>query len=667
MILLGRYALVLAVVLSLAAVVFLGVGARQRSRELIRNGYFAVYGMLLAVAVASGVLLQAFLGKDFSFLYVFQQSDPTLSTFYRIAGFWAGQQGSFLLWLLFLAVITAVIALRNLNEADELTGTAVLVLATVCAFFAALMVFDSGSNPFVSNPMPSATPYGMNPLLLHPAMVLHPPALFLGYAALTTPFAFAMAALALRRSDSAWVRLSQKWGILAWLFLSVGIGLGAWWAYVVLGWGGYWGWDPVENSSLIPWLTATALLHSLNLYVKRGTFKRWTVTLATVTFLLTIVATWVTRSGVIESQHAFERAPLLSGILLGFMGVVAAVAAGLLATRWASFEAKHEIEAIASKDFMYYLNNVALAFFAALILFTTVGVPLIMHQTVQAQTYDTFARPLGIIFLAVIAACPLMAWRRTDGATLWRNLRWPLVGFVAALIVLAAAGWGSSVEGLIGLAVCVFAAVAIVQFAWLRTTKARGSSAAARLWNMLAFSRSRTGGLVSHIGMVLILVGLIGSSIYKTQTQISLPTKAGASATAGAYTVRFVSYREKTGVQDSTQEFAVLDVYKGKTLVGRVQPHIDFFPTTQQTAPRAVILASAWHDLFVAPNAFDNSSVTLNFDVFPLIKFLWIGVIVLVGGSAVSLWPARARVIATATDEARELSAPASRALAGEE
>ena len=661
----GRISLVVAFVVTAYLTVASAFGITRRQAELLASARNSVYAAAALVSLAWGTLLFAFATHDFSLQSVAHYNSRAIDLAYSLSGAYASQEGSLLMWAWGVVMMMLVVTLQNRDRYKSLMPWVTAVMGFVATFFLSLLVFFS--DPFIRTPVVPTDGQGLNPLLQNVGMLFHPPALYLGYVAFTVPFAFALAALITGQLGNEWLQITRRWTLFAWAFLSIGNLLGAQWAYVELGWGGYWGWDPVENSSLIPWLTATALLHSLNLYVKRGTFKRWTVTLATVTFLLTIVATWVTRSGVIESQHAFERAPLLSGILLGFMGVVAAVAAGLLATRWASFEAKHEIEAIASKDFMYYLNNVALAFFAALILFTTVGVPLIMHQTVQAQTYDTFARPLGIIFLAVIAACPLMAWRRTDGATLWRNLRWPLVGFVAALIVLAAAGWGSSVEGLIGLAVCVFAAVAIVQFAWLRTTKARGSSAAARLWNMLAFSRSRTGGLVSHIGMVLILVGLIGSSIYKTQTQISLPTKAGASATAGAYTVRFVSYREKTGVQDSTQEFAVLDVYKGKTLVGRVQPHIDFFPTTQQTAPRAVILASAWHDLFVAPNAFDNSSVTLNFDVFPLIKFLWIGVIVLVGGSAVSLWPARARVIATATDEARELSAPASRALAGEE
>ena len=643
MIVLGRYALVLAALLSLAAVVFLALGVRRRNTEFIRNGYYAVYGLFLAVVVASAVLLTAFLNNDFGFKYVLDNSDSTLSTFYRMAGFWAGQQGSFLLWLLFLAVITVVIAFRDIERSDPLTGGAVLVLAAVCAFFAGLMVFEKGSNPFVANPDASATPLGLNPLLLHPAMVLHPPTLFLGYAGLTVPFAFALGTMFLRRGDSAWVRLGQKWTVMAWLFLSVGIGLGAWWAYVVLGWGGYWGWDPVENSSLIPWLTATALLHSLNLYVKRGIFRRWTVALATVTFILTIVATWVTRSGAIQSQHAFERSPLLSAILLTFMAAVAAVTTYLLATRWHDFDSDEHIEAIASKDFMYYFTNVSLTVFAAAILFATVVVPLAMKQTVGATSYEAFARPLGILFLLVVAACPLMAWGRTEGRTIARNLRWPAVAAAVSVPLLLLGGWGSQPLGLVGLVIVVFALASIVQFTLLRSSKSRGDNALARLWNFLGFSRTRTAMIVSHIGMALIMAGLIGSNIYKTQTNISMPAKVGASATAGPYTLTFKGYQSGTGVQQSQMSTATFSVSKGGKDLGVVKPRIEFFPNTQQTAARAVILGGATKDLFIAPNEFSQQRADVKVDTFPLIRFVWIGTILLVGGAAVSLWVAYAR------------------------
>ncbi len=276
---LGTYSLVATLIFALGAAWLLALGAWSERKDLIRYGYYAVYGFFLTTVIASAVLLQAFLKKDFSFGYVAENSDSTLSVFYRIAGFWAGQSGSFLLWLLFLAIAAIVIAVVDLNRLERLTAGAVAVLGIISAVFTALMVFDPGSNPFIKAEA-GAMPFGLNPLLLHPAMVLHPPALFIGYVGLAVPFAFAVSTLLLGRGDKLWVQRSQKWAVFGWLFLSLGIGLGAWWAYVVLSFGGFWAWDPVENTSLVPWLTATALLHSFTLYKSRGLFKRWALGLA---------------------------------------------------------------------------------------------------------------------------------------------------------------------------------------------------------------------------------------------------------------------------------------------------------------------------------------------------------------------------------------------------
>ena len=312
-------------------------------KDLIRYGYYAVYGFFLTTVVASAVLLQAFLKKDFSFGYVAENSDSTLSVFYRIAGFWAGQSGSFLLWLLFLAIAAIIIAVIDLNRLERLTAGAVAVLGVISAVFAALMVFDPGSNPFVKAEA-GVMPFGLNPLLLHPAMVLHPPALFIGYVGLAVPFAFAVSTLLLGRGDKLWVQRSQKWAVFGWLFLSLGIGLGAWWAYVVLSFGGYWGWDPVENTSLVPWLTATALLHSFTLYKSRGLFKRWALGLAAATFWFTILATWTTRTGLISSVHAFGKNPVLIWILSTFLVVAAVGSVVLIAWRWRRFDSRDEVE-----------------------------------------------------------------------------------------------------------------------------------------------------------------------------------------------------------------------------------------------------------------------------------------------------------------------------------
>jgi cytochrome c-type biogenesis protein CcmF len=293
-------------------------------------------------------------------------------------------------------------------------------------------------------------------------------------------------------------------------------------------------------------------------------------------------------------------------------------------------------------------------------------VPLAMKQTVGPKSYEVFARPLGIVFLLMIAVCPLMAWGRTEGRALARNLRWPAVAAIAAAALLVLGGWGSEPMGLVGLAIVVFALAAVVQFVLLRARKSRGDSALARLWNFLGFSRTRTAMIVSHVGMALIMAGLIGSNIYKTENDISMPAKAGASATAGPYTLTFRGYEDTTGVQQSQLTTATFTVTKdGKTL-GEVQPRIEFFPSTQQSAPRAVILGGAWGDLFIAPNEFGDKLADVKVDTFPLIRFLWIGTILLVSGAAVSLWPAR-RAQEALADEKRTVPLGRGKAVASEE
>jgi cytochrome c-type biogenesis protein CcmF len=646
MLLIGRLSLVLALVFSLTAVVFLWLGVRQRSRDLIRNGYIAVYAFFIAVVVASAVLLSAFVGRNFSFAYVAENSNATLSVFYRIAGFWAGQQGSFLLWLLFLSIVTAVIALRNIEDSDRLTAAAVGVLAAVSAFFAVLMNFDQGSDPFLKAGA-GAVGQGLNPLLLHPAMVLHPPALFLGYTGLAVPFAFAIGTLMLGRADREWVTDAQKWTIAGWAFLSLGIGLGAWWAYVVLSWGGYWGWDPVENTSLIPWLTATALLHSMNLYRKRGIFKHWTLALAAGTFWLTIVATWTTRTGLITSVHAFERNNTLIDILSTLLVVVAVLSIGLLAWRWRRFASGDELESLYSRDFLFYLTNVVLTVLAVAVLFSTVVVPLTMGRTVGPTTYNLFARPFGVLVVLGLAVCPLFAWGRTEGRTFWRNARWPLLVAVLSLPLLLLTGdWRGDPFGLVGLAVCVFAGAAIVAFIAVTARRAAGEQGLLTgLRRALGGSRTRSAAYVAHIGMVLVLAGLIGSNIYKLETSAYIKATPGATAGIAGYTLKFTGYSSGTGPQDSQRTYAHFTVYRDGRQIGTLAPHTDIF-TTAGAADRAVILGSPGQDLFVvAQDPFDSSSknLRLQLDVFPLVKLVWGGAILLVVGAGVSLWPKRQR------------------------
>jgi len=639
---LGTYSLWAALFFALAGAGFLGLGMLWDRKDLLRNGYYAVYGFFLTTVVAAAVLLQAFLKGDFGFSYVVENSDASLSTFYRIAGFWAGQQGSFLLWLLLLAIVAVVIALLDLIRLERLTGGAVMVLGIISAVFAALMVFDAGSNPFV-RAAAGAQPFGLNPLLLHPAMVLHPPALFIGYVGLAVPFAYAVSTLLLGRGDKLWVQRAQKWGVAGWLFLSLGIGLGAWWAYVVLSFGGYWGWDPVENTSLVPWLTATALLHAFTLYKARGLFKHWALGLAAATFFFTILATWTTRTGLISSVHAFEKNSLLIDILTTFLAVTAALSIGLSAWRWGRFKSHDELQSVLSREFLYYVTNLLLTLFAVAVAFGTVVVPLTMNRTVGPSTYNSIAQPLGVVTLALIAICPLLAWRKTDGAQLSRRLILPLVTMGLSAVLWLSLGFQSDLLGFIGLLVCGFAFGAVIQFVLHAARKAAGPAKSLWLGLGRAFtgSRTRTGAYFVHLGMVLIVAGLLGSNVYKVEKSTIVKVKPGATAGLNGYTLTYRTMDESTGAQGSVRSVAHFDVAKDGAPIGTLAPHTDVYPVSG-AAVRAVILGRAFEDLFVvADEPFDSSSKTiaLRTVIFPLIRWVWIGSILLCAGAVVSLWP----------------------------
>jgi cytochrome c-type biogenesis protein CcmF len=453
------------------------------------------------------------------------------------------------------------------------------------------------------------------------------------------PFAYALSTLALRRGDVAWVVRSQRWAVAGWAFLSLGIGLGAWWAYVILSWGGYWGWDPVENTSFIPWLTATALLHSFTLCRRRGIFKHWAAALAAVTFWLTILATWTTRTGVISSVHAFERNAVLVVVLTSFLVLVLALGAGLLVRNWRVLGGERELESTLSRDFLYYAADVGLSLFAGAVLFATVLVPLLMGQTVRAGSYEALARPLGVLTLLAVGVCPLLEWRRSSVRAVLRRLAVPVTAAGVTLVALAATGWGTSVRGLLGLAVCAFTGVAALEGPVLAARRAGAGSLAGGMRRVLTGRRSRPAGVIVHLGVALAVAGLIGSNVYKLEQRVTLQAEQGAAATVHGYTLTFKGFRGGTGAQSAERLYAVLDVSQGGRAVGTITPHLDYYEASGQTAARAVILGSPSRDLFVSPESIGQDGVTLQVDVFPLIRLVWAGAGLLVVGGAVSLWP----------------------------
>ena len=444
-----------------------GALMRKRKRDLGETltwaGHIAVFLSLAGLTVCCGILVYCFMTGDMTIEYVLNYHSDASGDFawlYKLAGLWAGRQGSLLFWAWLIAVFNAVVAARNLKAPKRLDAMALLVSQVVLAAFVCVLLFSESNMPFTATPAKyfdasgnltsAASLFGMNTLLEHWAMAIHPPTLFVGYAGLTIPFAYAIAALIVNDPSKEWVVRSQRYALFSWLFLGIGIGLGAVWAYVVLGWGGYWGWDPVENASLLSWLVGVALIHSFTVYRQRGAFKRWSVMCACLTFSFVIVGTFISRSGLVQSVHAFEGDPVslvLFGALIG-LSVLAGIVG--LVVRWRSFgpaaEGSDDVESMVSKDAAYYFNNVIMVVFTLLLTYLTVASALpswlpLGGQTVSTGTYDAIARPLGVVYLAILAVCPLLSWGRTEGRQFRKRARVPgalaLVLFAVLMVYFA--------------------------------------------------------------------------------------------------------------------------------------------------------------------------------------------------------------------------------------
>lgn len=431
-------------------------GESSLGETLTWGGHIASILTTVALTVCCGILVYCFFAGDYSIEYVLKQhsnAEGTLGWLFKLSGLWAGREGSLLFWAWLISVFNSVVAIRDLKSPRKLDSMALMVSQLVLAAFVGVLLFSESNMPFTVTPQKyynadgsltnAASMLGMNSLLEHWAMAIHPPTLFVGYAGLTIPFAYAIAALIVNDPSREWVVRSQRYALFSWLFLGIGIGLGAVWAYVVLGWGGYWGWDAVENASLLSWLVGVALIHSFTVYRQRGAFKRWSVMCACITFAFVIVGTFISRSGLVQSVHAFEGDPV-SLVLFGAL-IVVALLAGIvgLVVRWKSFgpaaDGSDEVENLLSKEGAYYFNNVIMVVFATLLAYLTVSSALpgflpFGGQTVSSGTFNAIARPLGVVYLAILAVCPLLAWGKTLRSKFLKQARIPAI---CALVLFA--------------------------------------------------------------------------------------------------------------------------------------------------------------------------------------------------------------------------------------
>ncbi len=644
MVLFGNLSQTAAFVFSLAATALLLAGVMKNDLRLIESGRRSLYGLALFTTLASAALVYLFVTDRFQVEYVASYSDRALPLFYKVTAFWAGQKGSLLFWAWVLSVFTAVLV-RN-TRADlrsRNTPYIYIVLATTSGFF--LLLLTTVSNPFSLLSFVPADGQGLNPMLQNPGMIFHPPALFFGYIGFTIPFAYAVAAMIVGRVDESWLRKTRRWNVLSWVFLTIGIILGGQWAYVELGWGGYWAWDPVENASFIPWLVATAFIHTAIIQQRRNVMKAWNMVLILLTFILCLFGTYLVRSGVLQSVHDFG-ATGLGGYFLVFMTAVLFGSVYLIAESYDELRTPHALESYLSRESTFLFNNVVLLAIAFSTFFGTIF-PLISEMvtgnklTVGQPFFNQVNTPLFLLLLLLTGICPLIGWRKASADNLRKNFLMPALGALAGAAALFAAGIRDFYP-LTAFSLSIFVILTI--FSEFRGgTRARmrltGESLPRAFASLFSRMKGRYGGYIVHLGMVIIVIGVTGSSAYKVENQATL--YRGESMRVGAYELRYDDFR---GYRDRNRDVyaATLTVFKDGTPVGTISPERRYYVNAEQPTTEVSLRATLVEDLYVTmPRIGPEREITLKASVNPLLSWIWIGGILMVIGGIMSVLPNR--------------------------
>ena len=633
---------IVALVLALYGGVVAAVGARTGRAALVESAQHAALGVFTLVTACFALLTYAFLTFDFSIRYVASNTNLGTPFYYRITGVWGALEGSIILWAWMLSLYTLILIVRHREGARELYPWALATMLGILAFF--LLVMSVAAPPFQRQLPVPADGRGLNPLLEDTGMITHPVALYLGFTGFTVPFAFAMAALATGRVGDTWLVLTRRWTIVAWYFLSLGLLIGGWWSYHVLGWGGYWAWDPVENAAFMPWLTGTAFLHSVMIQERRRMLKLWNIVLVILTFGLTLFGTFLTRSGVIASVHAFTQGSI-GMLFLGFLALVMLTALGLVAWRWDALRSQGDLDSVVSRESAFLLNNVLLVAAAFTVFFGTVF-PLLSEAvrgvkvSVGAPFFNQVNVPLFLSLIFLMGVGPLIAWRRASLENLKRNFLWPVVLGVVAAAITFALGVRSALAALT-FATTVFVAATIAVDV-VRATRARlrvGERLLPAVVGLLRRHNRRYGGFVVHLGILIIALGVTGSHAWSVQTETTL--KRGESAELAGYRFRF----DGLSAADESNHFKVVGAFtvtNGRAL-GTLQPAKKFYP--QEQAPIAYVdyRLGLKEDIYVVLGDFarDGSQATIKLQVNRLVSWIWIGGVVLTLGALLAILPDR--------------------------
>ncbi len=641
--LVGRAALLLALVVAAYALVT-ALGSRRPGRRgweaSAERGVYAVFGL---TSLAIGTMWVALLTDSFELRNVAEYSSSTLGAQYKVTALWGSQAGSLLLWAWIFSAFAAIVVRINRNRNRELMPVVIAVLMGIGIFFLCLLSFVT--SPFETLAVAPAEGRGLNPLLQNFYMQIHPPLLYLGYVGLSIPFAFAMAALVTRKVDTAWITSVRRWTIVSWLFLGIGILLGAKWAYETLGWGGYWAWDPVENAAFMPWLVATAFLHSVMVQERRGMLKVWNMVLVILAFSLCLFGTFLTRSGIISSVHAFGESTL-GPFFLGFIALVAVSAVALLVTRLPLLRSQHSLESYISREAIFLFNNLLLVGLAFAVFWGTIF-PVLSEAvrgeriTVGQGYYDQVAMPIGIALLVLTGVGPLIAWRKASPAQLRQRFRLPvLIALVAATPLLLLTDIGQSLPALAVVVAGVFVVACITGELWrgLRVRHALGGvSWPGALVSMVSRNRRRYGGYAVHLGIVVLFIGLAGSKGFATERNIELVQ--GDRAQVAGYTFVHEGATRNANAHKMSVHLR-LGVFDGGDRVATLNPGTDLFRADGTRASDVAIDSRPTRDLYVVLNRLtEDGAATLTVFVNPLVLWLWIAGVLIALGGLLAAWP----------------------------
>lgn len=637
----------LALLLALGTAVFAAASAFYGSRtnqprwtESARNASIATFPLITTACL---LLIYSLVTGDFSVEYVWRVSSIEMPTYLKVTALWGGQAGSLLFWNFLLAAFTAAAMARNWSKQRELMPYAIMIASFTQIFFIAISAFVE--NPFTRLAVIPADGNGLNPLLRHPGMIIHPPMLYLGFVGFTIPYAFAMSALITGKLDDVWIKITRRWTLVAWLFLSLGLILGGRWAYDVLGWGGYWGWDPVENASFMPWLAGTAFLHSVMIQEKRNMFKMWNMILILVTYLLVIFGTFVVRSGVISSVHSFAQSAI-GPLMFGFLAFMLILTVGLLFVRAQDLRSENRLNSFLSREAAFLYNNfLFLAILIIVFLFTNYSIitELFIGEQifVGPPVYEQALAPLFLLLVLLMGVAPLTMWYRSSAQRIGMSLRWPALAalvVVGVLIVLGIRRWGA----LLGVWGVTFSLILTLLEFWkgTRARMKRGENAWTAFSNLMARNRRRYGGYWIHFGVIVMAFGIIGVEVFQEQTQIRLAV--GETAALGRYEMQFLGATRYPGPDDLIITEATVDVYDNGRYVGQLNPRTELYTRTQQpmTIPNArSTIAEDFYVLMVNWEPTTADQATFRIYLNPLINWVWAGGIIFVIGTLIAGWP----------------------------